>query len=1030
MTFDKYVQRFLGKIEQTLELYGRHIFTPVLKAENVLALETQEHLRRPPAPESMRPIQDGANWGREYSNIWLCARVRVPEAAEGRTLCAVPEADAVEILCFKNGSPRGIINSKHRFIGGNHSVMFVDYGAKAGEEIDLAFECYAGHTVLGTQPREGIDLDEEHPDQAKFTHIYNGLKLYVMNEAVKDAVFDLSCALQMAKLNEDNYASQHAYECLKDAFPHVIQEFVGASEDEITASCQKISEALKPLFNSSKGDLSRGEVYAIGHSHMDTAWLWPVSETIRKCARTYSQALNLMEKYPDYRFIQSSALHLDWMRRYYPDIFEGIKQRCKEGRYEPNGGVWVECDCSITGGEAMARQFIYGQNFTRKYLGYTSDSFWLPDTFGYNAAIPQIMLESGVKYFFTTKMSWNDLNTFPAGSFVWKGLDGSKVICHLNATHSIPDPKTVTENYARVLDRRTESSRFAAYGFGDGGGGPTFGMLEYLERVKGMEGLPKVVSSTASEYMHTLEARKDRLPTYDGEMYLELHRGTLTKMSEVKRNNRLAEIALHDLELMYALCGKAKDEKLEEYWKTLLKNQFHDILPGTCIPKVYETEIPEMNALIADIKAETLKLAESFSDGSEGKVSLINTLPYAREGVYDILGEHSFKNAESQTYTDLSGQKKTAVKTALPASAALALEEGAASKGASPFKVNGSDIGTPFYRVKLTENGFIESLVDIKNAREIRSGEGLPLGTIIAGEEMPAAWDNWDIDDDGFDKLRPLGKPESFEIVSSGQVELRLRAVYPLMRNSRITVDTVFYASSRRIDYEAKLDWQDRHGLVKACFDTDIRSAHVKNEIQFGHIERPTTRNNSIEAAKFEVCNMKWSDLSEADYGVAVLNDCKYGISCLGGNLRLSLLKGGARPDPVTDRGTHFMRYSLLPHEGAGDFENVILPAYDFNYLPVEVKGGAALPQLFAMEGAGVMAEAVKPAENSLSAFALRLYESRRSHAKIRVSIPGAKKVSLTNFLEEEKQVLTPESDGRYSLSFRPFEIKTLLVER
>ncbi len=1030
MTFDKYVQRFLGKIEQTLELYGRHIFTPILKVEDVLALETDEHLRRPPSPETMRPIKDGESWGREYSSIWLSARVRVPEAASGQTLCAVPEADAVEILCFKNGSPRGIINSKNRFIGGNHSVMFVDYAARAGEEIDLAFECYAGHTVLGTQPREGVDLDEEHVDQAKFSHVYNGLKLYVLNETVKNAVFDLSCALQMARLSEDNYASQHAYECLKDAFPHIIQEFVGTGGEEITESCRKVSQALRPLFGSSKGDLSRGEIYAIGHSHMDTAWLWPVNETVRKCARTYSQALNLMERYPDYKFIQSSALHLDWMRRYYPDIFEGIRQRCKEGRYEPNGGVWVECDCSITGGEAMARQFIYGQNFTRKYLGYTSDSFWLPDTFGYNAAIPQIMLESGVKYFFTTKMSWNDLNTFPAGSFVWKGLDGSKVLCHLNATHSVPDPKTVTENYARVLDRRTENSRFAAYGFGDGGGGPTFGMLEYFERVKGMEGLPKVVSSTASEYMHTLEARRDRLPTYDGEMYLELHRGTLTKMSEVKRFNRLAEIALHDLELMYALNGKPKDEKLEEYWKTLLKNQFHDILPGTCIPKVYETELPEMEKLISDVRADSMRLAGAFSDGAQNAVSLINTLPYAREGVYAVSGRHSFKNADSQTYPDLFGQEKTAVAASLPASGALTLEEAPESTGSSAFKVDGKEILTPFYRVRLSENGFIDSLYDIKNEREIRSKEGLPLGTVIAGEEMPAAWDNWDIDDDGFDKLRPLGKPESFGVVSNGQVELRLRAVYPLMRRSKLSVDTVFYAASRRVDYEVKLDWQDRHGLVKACFDTDIRSAYVKNEIQFGHIERPTTRNNSIEAAKFEVCNMKWSDLSEADYGVAVLNDCKYGISCLGGNLRLSLLKGGARPDPVTDLGTHYMRYSLLPHEGVGDFENVILPAYDFNYLPVEIRGMAALPQLFAIEGAGVIAEAVKPAENGTSAFALRLYESRRSHAKIRVSIPGAKKVSLTNFLEEEKQVLSPDGGGKYSLCFRPFEIKTLLVER
>lgn len=1028
MNNNTYINRTYQKFEHVLNLYAPHMFKTIAKADAVYALETMEHLRLPPDVSNMKPIAEGTNWGAEYSNLWLCTSYTVPAEADGKILGAIPDCDAVEVLCFKNGVPSGIINSKNRFIGGEHSAAFISAHAKAGETFALAFECYAGHTCFGTQPYEGYDIDENA--QMDYTHTYRGLRIVVMDTVIRDFVFDLATVLQLARLPGENFAAMKAHECLMNAFPYLIQDVRSASKEELLESAKKVSEILAPALEKGTGDRSRGKVGVIGHSHMDTAWLWPVSETVRKCARTYSQALTLMDMYPEYTFIQSSALHLDWMREYYPAIFEQIKQRVAEGRYEPNGGVWVECDCNITGGEAMVRQFLYGQRFTKKYLGYLSDSFWLPDTFGYNAAIPQIMQGFGVKYFYTTKMGWNDLNHFPAETFVWRGIDGSEVITHLNRTHFIPDVNNMLSSVRDLTDKHTCDMRLAAYGFGDGGGGPTYAMLEFLKRAKALDGLPKVENTTISKFMQEVEERKDKLPLYDGELYLELHRGTLTQMHNVKKNNRLAEEALHDLELFNVLSGKAIAEKRDEYYKILLKNQFHDILPGTSIPKVYEICVPEMNQLIADVKEETMGYVSEMTTAADKKLSLYNQLSFDRSDVVVLDGKHSFEDRVSQTYTDFEGNVKTAVKAVIPAMSSLVLTEGEAAAQTSAFTADGKTLTTPFYKVTFDENGYIASLYDLLAEREIKRDGGASLGTLWLGEDMPNAWDNWDIDDDVFKKMNPVTDLVSCEVVSDGAVEYRIRSTYKLGKKSTISIDTVFYAASRRIDFEAKVDWAERHQLLKAGFDVSIRSATIKNEIQFGHIDRPTTRNNTWEEAKFEICNHKWSDLSETRYGVALLNDCKYGLSCEGSDMRLTLHKGGCRPDPFTDMGTHTMTYSLLPHIGAFDAEKVVYPAYELNYKPIVVEGELNAPKLFSISAPGVICEAVKNAEDIADAYVLRLYEAERNTANCTLQLSGAKSVWLTDMMEEKKEELAIDETGCVTLHFKPFEIKTVLVER
>lgn len=1028
MNQNAYIQRTYRKFDAVLERYAAHIFAPVCDLDGVTGFQTDAHLRLPPSATDMSPIQPGNAWGHEYGNLWLHCEVTVPECCDGAILCAIPDAEAVEILCYKDGKPSGIINSKNNFLGAMHSAMFITDHAKAGEHFALDFECYAGHDCLGCSPYSAYGMDRA---QTNFTKHFHGIRLCVLDTTFRDFCFDLATVLQIARLPENNFTAMKAHECLMNAFPHLIQDTAYATVDELRTSAETILPLLQPaLAKHPGGDRSRGFIGLVGHSHMDTAWLWPVSETIRKCARTYAEALTLMDMYPDYTFIQSSALHLSWMKDYYPAIFEGIKQKVAEGRYDPNGGVWVECDCNVTGGESMVRQFLYGQRFTEQNLGYRSDAFWLPDTFGYNGAIPQIMKGAGVKYFYTTKMSWSDLNTFPADTFVWRGIDGSEVMTHLNRMHVIPDVPTLNGAVNEIRDKHTNDSRLVAYGFGDGGGGPTYGMLEYMKRVRDLDGMPTIEPVTASSFMQKLEERRDKLPLYDGELYLEYHRGTLTQMHDVKKNNRYAEIALRNMELFGVLTGKTDKDERDEMYKILLKNQFHDILPGTSIPKVYEIAFPEMRQLIAKANEITGNYAASMAKADDTKLSLYNTLSFERHDHTVLDGAHSFADAAAQVYTDMDGNEKTVVETTIPALGTVTLTAGTPAKAADgAFQANGNVLTTPLYIVTFDENGYISSLIDRRVNREVKKAGGAALGTLWFGECLCTDYDNWEIEDDIFKKLFAVTECLSHEVVADGAVEYRVRSTYKLSKNSTAVVDTVFYAKDPRIDYEVKLDWHETHALLKAGFDVNVRSGFVKNEIQFGHVERPTTRNTSLEAAKFEVCNHRWSDLSESRYGVAVLNDCKYGISVEESDMRLTLQKGCYRPDPISDNGVHTMTYSLLPHVGAFAAENVVYPAYELNYKPVVIPGVVESKPLFTIDAPNVLCEAVKAAEDIEGAYVLRLYECERNTTNCTLTLPGAKRVTVTNLLEEDGTEL-PIVDGKVNVTFHPFEIKTIVVER
>ncbi len=959
-------------------------------------------------------------WGGEGVYAWFRMHFTVPDALAGRSLYLWPRMGYYEGTlwvdgCIHSNYASKIIMHSH----GNHYCNRFAESAEAGRAYTFDVECYAWHDMPGTSPLS----NESVP------HVYKtgGAAVCTRDELVARTLFALETLLSLRKaLPETSFRRAEVENALYDIHLKLMYDPDSCSEAAFRAGMEAVQPILAGQLAKRNGDATP-YVGLIGHSHMDTAWLWPIVETKKKCARTYANQLNLMAEYPEYRFIQSSAYHADILRRHYPELFARVQQAVKAGKWEPNGGVWVECDCNVTGGEYLLRQFVWGQRFTRKYYGYTSDTFWLPDTFGYSAAIPQIMQGCGVKYFVTTKMSWNDTTRFPYTTFRWQGLDGSRVLSHFTRIDSGPAPETLTELTTggdAIREKRVSPLRLFSFGKGDGGGGPEFEMLERARHLTDLCGIPRSGYTTVSDFMHRLEESLVNPSMWAGELYLEKHRATLTNQHEIKRNNRKCEQALHTLEaaaVMRAVqAGEiASGEKIDPLTNTLLVNQFHDILPGTCIHRAHHEARKAVGGAIrqaGDMLKETLR----------GNVPvLLNAMSFAYEDVAYLPGAWQGVNGcAAQVFTDMDGQEITAARVTLAPYSATQLQRGAAGERACPFTVAGDQITTPHALVTLDDNGGIRSLIDRKTGRELVGG--LPFNTLLMTEDVPTSYDNWDIDADEEDKFAPAGALISREVVSMGAVELRIRQTIRLTEKTVLTQDLVFDAETPRIAFDTVADWQEDHRFLKAAFDTALRPDGVRSEIQFGHIRRGNHRDTDADKARFEVCNHKYSDLSEYGCGIALLNDCKYGLSVREGSMRLSLHKGGNRPDRLGDKGVHRFRYALLPHEGAFGVENVVRPAYCFNYQPEYLAEGCALPSLVSADAQNVVIETIKPCEDASRAYILRLYECAGGYARAKLAFSHpVKALAMCTMLEEEVESIDPAAP----IVFEPFKIITLRVE-
>ncbi len=1025
-----------AKVLEKLEALLKHY--EALRSERLAELpaemtETFEHFRSVPGHLAWGRVKPPHHWGEDWLTVWFRAKAEVPEQAAGVPLFIEARTGALEAMLFLNGQPWGVLNESR------HHVLLTPEAAP-GTQLEIAVEGYAGHSFPGAMP------NEEPIVVKKKGRTFEGLFLARERNDVSGFCFDLQTLLRLERvLEKDSLRKATILRTLEQVWATVPAFPQEAGEAEYLPAVRRASELMAPLLAQRNGPTTP-EIAVVAHSHLDTAWLWPVAETRRKAARTFSSVINLLEQYPEVIFLQSAPCHAEMVRQDYPALFERLREKVREGRWEPNGGCWIEPDCNLTGGEALIRQFLTGIRWTREHLGYSPDTLWQPDVFGYSAALPQILRGCGIRFFCTTKMAWNDTTRFPYDTFRWQGIDGSSVLTHLNTTPWVMDPAVAVEDWKRSQHKDSEERRLIAYGLGDGGGGPTADDMERIRRMEDLEGCPRTRHTTLSEFMEGLESSPRPWPKWVGELYLELHRGTLTSIGGIKRGNRKSELGLREAEFLHAL-AKAQGapypaERFAELWKELLVNQFHDILPGSSIGRVNDEALESFERLregYTELQQEAMERLTGPAARDRARAVLFNSLNWERTSDVEIplLPGEEMRPVDpalqGQIYEDLDGTRKLAVAGARlqPLGFTMLSFEKRAPEGASPFIHAKDELETPHLTVRFDKAGRIVSCV-LKESGMEAVAEGGALNGFLGGEDVPALWDNWDIDADQELRMKPEDRLLSSEVISDGPAQFRVRSEYRIGRDSYLRQDMVLHATSPLIEFDTRVDWREKHYLLKAGFDINVLAETARHEIQYGHVQRPTHRNYPQDRARFEVCAHKWTDLSDAAFGCAILNDCKYGVAVRDNAVRLTLLKAGTHPDPRGDEGLHRFVYAFLPHAGGFSVPSVVRPAFELNVKPpLHWAGQNRLTPAVPLRVTGsesVMLETMKWSEDG-RAMVLRLYEA--GHGVARAALQFAKpvkSVSETNMLEEDSREIAAGT-REAPLRFRPFEIKTVRVQ-
>jgi alpha-mannosidase len=827
--------------------------------------------------------------------------------------------------------------------------------------------------------------------------------------------------------------------------------------DEMLLTVKAGRERLRPLLDCVNGS-TMPVMYAIGHAHLDVAWLWPLQETERKMARTVSNQLSLMEEYPEYRFFQSQPHLFTMLKRLYPEVYERLKAEVSSGRILPEGASWVEPDTNLSGGESLIRQFMYGKQFFKKEFGVDSVLFWEPDVFGYSGALPQILKGCGIKYFATAKLTWvyNGADPFPYNLFVWEGIDGSEVIAHVfHGYGNNPSPASLIQNWNERLQKMDTFGQLMGFGFGDGGGGATREHLELLRREHDLEGVPRVKFASPVEFFEDAEARGLPKAHYVGELYYACHRGTYTSQARTKRNNRKCELILREAELWgtvaQVLHGKVFPmEDIRDAWQTVLLNQFHDVLPGSSIARVYE-EADRSYQRVQESATKSIEesIAKFLTPGSE--ITVFNSLAWPRSATITL--PDGIVEAYSSTGEMLASQTlegKVIVETKVPACGWTTLTTkplpgtgSLASRGVKTIPLGGEryatarvDEGTggrqirpqmenEFLRIEFNDTGEIISVYDKTNSRELTSGI---CNVFKMYKDVPTWFDAWDIDSMYKDTPLELPREAKIEVYSSGPLVAGIR-VTRMLHQSNMTQEITLRRGSRRIDFSTTINWQERHKLLKVAFPVNIHASDAIHEIQFGHIHRPNHASRPHDADQFEVTNHKWTALVEENRGAAVLNESKYGVSVDGNTISLTLLKSAMAPDMYADLGIQKFTYSLYTWNGSLADSPVVQEAYDLNIPVLTFQGKGGEVSLFSISAANIVLETIKLAEDGSGDMIIRLYEAKRMATRCYLTttmpVEGA---SLANMLEEGEADLMIEN-GHLGLDFRAFEIKTIRLK-
>ncbi|MFC4386648.1 alpha-mannosidase [Gracilibacillus marinus] len=880
----------------------------------------------------------------------------------------------------------------------------------------------------------------------------NASKIVKVRKEIESLLYTVQTATQtLDLLQKESTSSNKLYAVLEevaDAFRII------TNVDDIDHSfIQQQESFIQETLNKIAG-YREGTIKAIGQSHIDVAWLWPLKETIRKTSRTFSTASTLLDEYEEFEYAQSQPQLFEYVKKHYPKVFERVKKQVEKGRMEIIGGMWVEPDLNIPSGESLVRQLLFGKAYFEQEFGQKPRVEWLPDTFGYCASLPQILKKAEIDYFMTTKLNWNDTNRFPYDLFHWEGIDGTKILSYL---HTIlgqqTTPKDIKETWDDFNQKKEYDERMLVYGYGDGGGGVTREMIESLKRSKSLPGLPDVTFSKVHDFFDRVHEKNPTLPKWYGDLYLELHRGTYTTHAKTKKYNRMVEHLFRNLEIWHSFAhmylGESyPQEKINALWKLIMLNQFHDIVPGTAIEPVYTLSQKQYEKVLTDgeaLREEALtKIVSTIHTEGPGEPYVVfNSLGWKRDRLFTLKGSQDLR---SKTIVDENGNPyptdciqisdtEVELHAHIPEVPSFGFRT-VWLKDSAPHTIATQEEfirewETPHYHVIFNEDGFISSLYDKEANREVIA-EGELANEFQLFEDLPTDWDAWDVDPhfatQRIKNLQFKGAKVDYKGTCSDQLTFQWQ-----VNDSTIEQQIVFNHLSKLIDFRTKVDWKEEHKLLKVAFPVNILASQATYEIPFGTIARPTHNNTSWEQAQFEVCGQKWADISEGNYGVSLLNDSKYGYDIKGRTIRLSLLRAPKWPDVTADIHTHEFVYSLYPHKGDWREAHTVRTGHEINTNDPIVKAekhAGELPTVHSfvkMESKSVVLDTIKCAESG-EGMIVRLYEAEGSETPFELSIDDKLVYEETNLLE--KPMDTWKATGCVNKKLKPYEIMTLHVTK
>ena len=966
-----------------------------------------------------KPVQIGEVWGENWDSAWIHLQSDIPENFKDKELALQLNFGGEALLFSKQGQPiYGLTNC---------SVFDKDYkkefyrlpkNRNDNYKIDMWVEAAAnGLFGLGLDPGL-VDGDAD----VKYNPTVSSMNLVVFDTENWNLFLDIN-TLESIYQSEPRDSRKRAV-CINH-LNNAITAYE-KSKGDATLTRNFLNEELsKPAYASSI------EMYAIGHAHIDIAWLWRVAETRRKAARTFASQLDLIDKYPEYVFGASQPQLYQFIKEDYPELFERIKKAVKKGQWECQGGMWVEPDCNIPSGESLVRQIIHGKNFFKDEFDVDVNNVWLPDVFGYSAAMPQIMKKSGIDFFLTQKISWSQINTFPHSTFLWEGIDGSKVVTHFppeDNYNGFATAKSLKDGEKNFKQKGTQNKAMSLYGIGNGGGGPQEEHVEQNKRSKNTESVPRLKFSTAKAFFYEINKTYNELDKWKGELYLELHRGTLTTQALVKKRNRFMEKRMHELEMLWSMADSKlyPREDFDKIWKKILINQFHDILPGSSIKEVYEdthkeyeqmfTQCNNLEEKIADIlftkQDDSVVLFNSLSQEFEGNVSLptswgnsgaiINGVPVPVQMGVDGLFAYTKIGAMSQ----VTLQKSNVAENGICSLDDLILEN-------------------DLIRYELNKDAQVIRIYDKQADREI-AVESKHSNILTLYDDHVNDWDAWDIDH--HNQVMDLETAKSVKIskIENGSIRQTINADLTI-GNSKINQKITLSKNSKQLDFVTNVDWNEKHKMLRTNFPVELYNSRARFDIQYGYVERNTHNNTSWDVAKFEGVAHKYADLSENEYGVALLNDSKYGHNLKDNELDLCLLRSPTYPDPTADIGKHEFVYSLLPHTGDLVHSNVMKLAFELNNPPVVFDGYKSneLPSICNVSNDDIQVAVIKGAEKDKNTVVVRLVEQTGKPSITKVNIGKQfSKVVETNLIEWDNLSEMSEKELN-NLKFKPFEIRT-----